>query len=212
MKHHVRSLSQIDWQEENVSPTAHVINPTRRTGNALVGPPGADDNVRISVNCDSEPRPRLFLEPASAICLIWRGGQRLLGFLVRKGEGVTQHATYTKNTNDWLCETVQSDTLIHLYRDLAQRSHKDSTSYSIAALHRDLDDPDTHTHTHAQQRPEGRKERWRPSEHQGGGIASVSASTTTGSGRRRTRSPPSSTTPAPQATPPWVCVFPRSRG
>ncbi len=67
MKHHVRSWLQIDWQEEHVSAAAHVINPTRRTGNTLVGPPGADKDVKLYNDCESEPHPRPFLAPARAV-------------------------------------------------------------------------------------------------------------------------------------------------
>ena len=68
MKHHVHSWLQIGWQEENVSTAAHVVGPTRRTvGNALVGPPGADDDVEIPYDRDREPHPRLFLAPARAV-------------------------------------------------------------------------------------------------------------------------------------------------
>ena len=69
MKHHVRSWLQIDWQEENVSNAAHVVGPTRRTiGNALVGPPGADEDVEIPDDSDREPYlSRLFLASARAV-------------------------------------------------------------------------------------------------------------------------------------------------
>ena len=69
MKHHVRSWLRIDWQEENVSNAAHVVGPLRRTiGNALVGPPGADEDVEIPDDSYREPYPsRLFLAPACAV-------------------------------------------------------------------------------------------------------------------------------------------------
>ena len=68
MKRHVRSWLQIGWQEENVSTAAHVVGPTRRTvGNALVGPPGADEDVDIPDDRDRDPHPRLFLAPARAV-------------------------------------------------------------------------------------------------------------------------------------------------
>ena len=68
MKHHVHSWLQIGWQEENVSNAAHVVSPSRRTiGNALVGPPGADEDVEILDDRDCEPHPRLFLAPARAV-------------------------------------------------------------------------------------------------------------------------------------------------
>ena len=68
MKHHVHSWLQIGWQEENVSTAAHVVGPTRRTvGNALVGPPGADEDVNIPDDRDRDPHPRLVLAPARAV-------------------------------------------------------------------------------------------------------------------------------------------------
>jgi hypothetical protein len=67
MNHHASSWMQIDWQEENVSTAAHVINPTGRTGNASVGLPWADKDVEISDDCDREPHPRIFLALAHAV-------------------------------------------------------------------------------------------------------------------------------------------------
>ncbi len=68
MKHNVRSWLQIGWQEEHVSTAAHVVGPTQRTvGNALVGPPGADEDVKIPDDRDREPHPRLLLAPSRAV-------------------------------------------------------------------------------------------------------------------------------------------------
>ena len=68
MKRHVRSWLQIGWQEENVSTAAHIVGPTRRTvANALVGPPGADEDVNIPDDRDHEAHPQLFLAPARAV-------------------------------------------------------------------------------------------------------------------------------------------------
>jgi len=44
------------------------VGPTRRTvGDALVGPPGADEDVQIPDDRDREPHPRLLLAPSRAV-------------------------------------------------------------------------------------------------------------------------------------------------